>query len=269
MARTIRALTDSGYETLVYIARESPQLFRAGDPVALHDEMQKHKLASAETFALFSTSRTWQPQRSLSELASSGVAGPSDDTRLAVWLWTSLPTVQAADMADHRVLASINCFHLGRYVDIRWGMSSSRDNPDKAKQSSYVMSHWLGASKESNTAARLWWLYEFARRAADHTDHYDTDALLDAMAGHVNFYHPLLKHPYLMASDRVRAAILEVSIQSGLVAQNRTAESNKMLRALNHMGGAISLDVLTRRQLREHVGVTMPPKVGGTHGRQR
>ncbi len=117
-------------------------------------------------------------------------------------------------------------------------------------------------ARESNTAARLWWLYEYARSADEHSEH-PTDVLLSTMADNVNFYHPLLKHPYLMASDRIRAAVLDVSIRRGLAQQNNTSETNRMLRALNQLAGAVSLDILDNEALLDRIERVMPPKAGG------
>ncbi len=266
MTEPLRALTDVGYQLLQEIAKDRPRLFRKDDSAQLMEEMKKrrHNLADPET-PLFAGDRLAQPQRSLQMLADNAVTGPGSDHEHAAYLWGALPTVTAADMSDPRVLASINCFQMqGQYVETRWGLSSLSRSDDPKDAARFVSSHWLGHDKESNTAARLWWLYEFSKRTAEHSVH-STETLLRELAGHVNFYHRLLKHPYLMASDRIRATVIDVSLSNGLLHRNNTVATNHMLRALNRKAGAISLDVLSDDQLWQRVEGVMPPKADASH----
>jgi len=266
MTETLRALTDVGYQLLREIAADKPSLFREDDSAHLKEEMNKRRqhLPEAET-PLFTAGRLAQPQQSLQVLVENATKGPGRDHEHAAYLWHALPTVTAADMSDPRVLASINCFQLqGQYVETRWSLSKLARSEDPKAIARYVSSHWLGHDKESNTAARLWWLYEFSRRAADYSEH-PIDFLLRELAGHVNFYHRMLAHSYLMASDRIRATVIDVSLSNGLLRRSNTVETNHMLRALNRKAGAISLDVLSDDELRQRVEGVMPPKADASH----
>ena len=80
------------------------------------------------------------------------------------------------------------------------------------------------------------------------------------MAGNVNFYHQILRRTYLMASDRIRATLLDVSIESGLVDENKTKSVNDVMRLLNRAAGGISLDVLENEALKRQLEEVMPPK---------
>lgn len=268
MTSPLRALTDVGYQLLLEIAKDQPELFRRKDPADLKEEMRRRQKNRPDpASSLFDHSRLAQPQQPLGALAEKAVKGPSRDREHAEYLWHALPTVSAADMSDPRVLAAINCFHLqGRYVNTRWGLGplGKSDKPEKATK--FVSLHWLGNSKESNTAARLWWLCEFSRRAgAPRYSKYPTEVLLYELSSNVNFYHQMLRRTYLMASDRVRGTVIDVSLHDGLLRRNNTTATSRMLSALNRKAGAISLDVLSDKDLRRHVEGVMPPKADASH----
>ncbi|MDE0267880.1 MAG: DUF6339 family protein [Acidimicrobiaceae bacterium] len=259
----VRVLTDTGYGLLHHFARDAPHLLRDGNPETLWEEMQRrHAETSSDPDSPLFSQRYWDinPSQPLSSLIEDAVRGPGKDEDHAKQLCDALPEVTAADMADQRVLASINCFHLADYPDVRWQNSNLWSSTDPDKQIRFVVNHWLSDDsgfRESNTAARLWWLHYFARQASQHSEH-STNELLHEMANNINFYHPLLEYPYLMASDRIRAAILDVSIRCGLPARNRDSDTRNMLRALNLRAGAISLDILSDTELRKIVEEAMP-----------
>jgi len=262
----VQAFTDEGYKLVERLADTDPTLIRSGDRAAVVDALERlnREQNTRRPPAIFDENRTWAPD---GPFPAGGDApnrgGPSHDDVAAFQIWEALPQAKRSHMSDRRVLAAINCLSLGSYPDIRWKSSKklwSSDDPDV--RTKFVVNHWLGYSKESNTAARLWWLYEYARSAGEHSEH-PTDVLLSTMADNVNFYHPLLKHPYLMASDWIRAAVLDVSIRRGLAQKNNTSETNRMLRALNQLAGAISLDILDNDALRDRIERVMPPKAGG------
>ena len=186
-------------------------------------------------------------------------AGEVVDAEHARRLRQIFPTFTAFEMSDPRLLASINCFHIPGYVRTRWGTSILAKSTERKKQIKFVRSHYLDSSKESNTVARLWWLYEFALRTSQFSK-YDPETLLEKMAGHVNFYHQVLHRSYLMASDRIRAAILDVGISSGLADENKTSSVNKVMQSLNRKAGGVSFDVLSDEELRHHVEESLPPK---------
>ena len=128
----------------------------------------------------------------------------------------------------------------------------------KAKPS---LSNFIGLDmlKKPNATARLWWLFEYSKRAEEYLI-YSTETLLEKMAGNVNFYHQILRRTYLMASDRIRATLLDVSIESGLVDENKTKSVNDVMRLLNRAAGGISLDVLENEALKRQLEEVMPPK---------
>jgi len=256
----IHALTDSGYALLETIADDRPDLFWNSESELLMKELKERAGQSGdEEVSLFSQNRKWTPQRALEALVEDAVSGPSSDAEHAHHLRQALPTMTPADMSDKRVLSSICCFHLSEYVGKRWQSSSLSKSDDLEKQTNFAKLHWLGNSKESNALARIWWLYEFAQRSAPYSAH-DGDALLEKMAGNVNFYHQMLRRAYLMASDRIRAAVLDVAISSGLADRNNTKEVSSVMRQLNRVAGGISLDVLSDAELREKVEDALPPK---------
>jgi len=258
----VRALTDAGYRFLYQIAGESPEMFARGDSRVLKAELERQcGRAGGETKPF--DHRVWHQQRPLKRIDDSPKPGPDMDAEHARMLRASLPALTAADASDPLVLASINCFHLADYMPVRWSSSKHSPKPDRSVSHAdfvkFARSHWLGRSKESNSAARLWWLYEFAARAAPHSVH-DRGALLDLMAGNVGLYHQMLRRRYLMASDRIRAMVLDAAHASGMAnGKNVKGETNKMMRRLNREAGAISLDVLTDARLSETVRRCLPP----------
>ena len=263
--RRVRAFTDEGYKLVEQLADTDPTLIRSGDRAAVVDALERlnQEQNTGRPPAIFDEARTWASDGPFPEGGDApNRGGPSHDDVAAFQMWEALPQAKRSHMSDRRVLAAINCLLLGGYPDIRWKSSKLWSSDDPDVRTKFVMNHWLGHSKESNTAARLWWLYEYARSADEHSEH-STDVLVSTMADNVNFYHPLLKHPYLMASDRIRAAVLDVSIRRGLAQKNNASETNRMLRALNQLAGAISLDILDNEALRDRIEQVMPPKAGG------
>lgn len=258
----VHTLTSTGHKLLEDIASDIPSLIRTGTADDLYAEMVRRKTDRSgddPDSPLFSE-RSWPVQMSLSSLADDPVPGPGNDAAHAEWIHKALPTVTTADMSDRRILAAINCFHIPGYSNTRWKSSKKLwSSTDSTVQTRFVLNHWLGHSKESNTVARLWWLYEFARQAAVYSVH-DTNALLNEIASHVNFYHQLLRRKYIRASPRIRAIILDVSIENGLLSRNNTRETSRMMQRLNLTAGAISLDILPPDKLREVVEGVMPPK---------
>ncbi len=265
MSRPVRQLTSAGYAALKHLAATCPGLFLAGDSQQLRSAAET-QLAShaADTPRLF-TGRRWQPQANLSAISTGDKGGPDDDHTNARLLRQALPQLTAADAADPRVLASINCFHLAEYCTIRWKTSKlAKRNPasgnTQKSQAGFVAKHWLHRHKESNTTARLWWLAEFAERAAPHSAH-SSDQLLDLMAGNRGLYHRLLAHSVLMASDRIRALVMDTAADSGLLSTpGQHAAAQAWLSALNRRAGLVCLDALNHDALRETIRDCLPPK---------
>ncbi len=260
MNDVVKPLTDTAHLLLQELAKEQPDLFSCSG--TLQEQLEKKLSSSAEEESkIFSEHTKWYPKESLKHLIADVVSGPAHDSEHVKLLRQIFPTFTALEMSDPRVLASLNCFHIADYVKIRWGSSNIATSTEKDKQTRFIKSHYLGRSKESNTIARLWWLYEFALRSSKYSK-YDCDTLLEKMAHNVNFYHQILRRSYLMASDRVRAAVLDVAIASGLADANKTSEVTKVMRLLNRKAGGISLDVLSDEELRRHIKESLPPKEG-------
>ena len=257
MSKAVQALSSTGYSSLLELAAERPDIFAKPDELkqALDDRIKQNADEESNIFV----GSSWQPAEPLEQLTADAVKGPRRDAEHARRLRQIFPTFTAFEMSDPRVLASINCFHIPSYVRTRWGTSILAKSTERKKQTSFVRSHYLRHSKESNTIARLWWLYEFALRTSQHSK-YDPETLLEKMAGNVNFYHQVLRRSYLMASDRIRAAILDVGISSGLAEENKTSSVNKVMQSLNRKAGGVSFDVLSDEELRHHVEESLPPK---------
>jgi len=270
----VHALTADGYSLLQDVAKDDPALIRAAEPERLISDMlvrHEDRTGGQGNGTDLFTQRSWPISHILSlvGLDAAAVAGPSSDAVHAEWLHSALPTVKAADMSDQRMLAAINCFHLPAYSNIRWKTSNLWSSSDPKKQARFVKGHWFGNSKQSNTAARLWWLYELAKRAEEWSEH-DTDTLLHTMANNVNFYHQMIvRRQEQSASDRVRAHILDVAIRDGHAARNRTSEWNHARQRLNLTAGAVNLDIITDDALRELIEGVMPPKEGTPQDPQR
>lgn len=257
--KTIYALTDYGYDLLLDIADRKPYLLRNFNSELLMGELENRiKENAQEHIQLFSENRKWVPQNSLDAFNEDAVVGPELDAKHAQYLRRALPTITSADMSDRRVLASICCFHISNYVDKRWGLSKLSKSSNLDDQVTFVKLHWLGNKKESNAVARLWWLYEFANRAAEYSK-YDTNVLLKKISSNVNFYHQILRRT-LIASDRIRAAVLDIAIETGLADRNKTNEVNSTMSQLNRIAGGISLDILSDEELREQVEGALHPK---------
>lgn len=258
--KLICPLTDSGYAFLEDIAEKNPALFRSSNSELLKTELENRRKKSAEeSTSPFNEKKEWMPQNSFDIFNRSAIAGPELDAKHARHLRRVLPTITSADMSDKRVLASICCFHISNYIDKRWASSELSKSNELEKQVKFVKLHWLGNDKESNALARLWWLYEFADRTAKYSK-YEADELLEKMSNNVNFYHQILRRKYLMASDRIRSAILDVAIETGLADRNKTGEVSSTMRQLNRVAGGISLDILSDEELREQVEGALHPK---------
>ena len=261
MIEPIYALTDSGYAALHSIAGDMPELFMHDDSQELINTIRQSIERNDEwDEEPFSRNRKWHPLKSFGAIVDDVVPGPTNDSNHSRYIREALPMLTASEICDVRVLASINCFHLGgNYVKTRWQTSSLANSKNKSDMEKFVKLHWLECDFQANSAARLFWLHEYATRAAVYSK-FDAEVLLDKMANNVNFFHQILRRRYLMASDRIRAAILDISIESGLADSDKTSEVSKMMRLLNRTAGGISLDILSDEELRSRIKDVMPPK---------
>lgn len=256
----IQALTERGYSILEDIAKTDPHLFVNAKTYILKQEMKTQlKASTVPDEELFDKGRAWTPKKSLDGITTT-IVGPGEDYKNAKYLREALPDMTPADMADPKVLASINCFHLQKYVDKRWQSSRTAQSKEKDEKVRYVRAHWLAVQnvdiKESNAVARLWWLYEFANRAAKHSKQ-NADELLHAMANKATLYNSLVDYTYLMSSDKIRAAILDISTEIGL---GNERNIKKTLGQLNRIAGGIGLDILSKKAIRDKVEGALPPK---------
>lgn len=260
MSSEVCALTTEGYNALLRVADDKPELFLESKIDEIKQELQEQIKNNAEKSAPLFSKRKWTSASSLEEtIINNASSGPKKDAEHAKCFRQSFPVLTRSDMADERVLASLNCFHLSEYVAIRWQSSKDAKSEDKDTQKKFVKKHWLGVDKKANAVARIWWLYEYSHSSAEYSQ-YTPEVLLEKMANNVNFYHQMLDRPYLMASASIRAGILDVSISTGLADENKTGETNKLMRSLNRTAGGISLDILNREKLRELVEESLPPK---------
>ena len=258
MIKAVHPLTSTGYSLLEGIAKDRPSLFL--EPDDLEQELESRLKSNAEEDSkAFASNPKWYPKEPLEQLTDDAVKGPSHDMEHALRLRRVFPEFTAFEMSDPRVLASINCFHIPSYVRTRWSLSSLAASTEREDQTKFARLHYLGRNKQDNTIARLWWLYEFALRTSEYSIH-DFETLLGKMANNVNFYHQILRRSYLMASDRIRAAILDVAIASGLADESKTISVTKVMQSLNRKAGGVSFDLLSYKELCHLVEESLPPK---------
>lgn len=259
-AQKVQRLSDAAVMTLHQIADQRPTLFTNNNPDALQKETESrlNDMEGNDT-DLFQPGIVHHVAKPFLSITSNPAKGPSHDADHAISLREILPKLTAAEASDERWLTSINCFHLAGFHRVRWGLSK---NAGSGSRSKFVKEHLLGSDKESNTTARLWWLYELSQRAAPYSKR-DRNELLSQMAGNVGFYHQMLFRRYLMASDRIRAFICDASQASGMMETTGLKDkTNKMLQRLNRVAGGVSLDSLNDETLRDYIKQAMHPKEG-------
>ncbi len=247
----IQLVNESGYKALRALARRQPELFMSPDKSRLRDEIVKEA----------GTDNVWrQPlvlKCSLDTLNGVSEEGPSTDAYYTKTVRKALAEVSLAQAADDLLWASINCFAISDYVPKRWATSNTRhSNPE-----SFVDSHWLRggpAGRQSNAAARLWWLGEVAERVSKYSS-YTSIELLSAMANNVNLYHQTLDRRYLLANPRLIATVYETTM-NGNDHLFQTKYANQLFKALNVRAGATALDLMDDDELRAVVEEATPPK---------
>lgn len=267
----VRPLSDTGYRVLYELAATDPELFRSGSG---DDVLEAAEVRCSEIFGpgtgLFGSPLNLPkyPLGGIEEVCGVS-AGPGSDVEHAKFLWEALPTFGRATMSDRRVLAALNCFHLpAGYVDKRWSLSKLGKSKDPEVVAQFVRDHWLADAgsgtrlQESDTAGRLWWLYELAQSAAADPDAvYGVEEFLEVLAEKpAATYHPLLRFPYLCASDKVRSVVLDVLIQRRVPEVGGQTEVRRMLRVLNRKAAGLCLDILPRSKIEEFVYEALPPK---------
>ena len=251
-----RFVNDRGLAALNRLSNEKPGLFLEADPDALTRAMEEQE----DTDDLWGISLDLREDISaLNQIESSG---PSTDAEYAALVRKALDHLPPAEGLNEHRWATINCFVIPQYVPKRWQSSNQANDPQKL--SNFVQSHWLKGglvgARRANAVARLWWLGEFSDRAAEHTDMYSADELLDAMARNVNLYHQLLSRPNLLSRSRLVTAIYEVFLEPDNDYLNATRYANEMLESLNFLAAHVSLDFMDMSELREAVEEAKPPK---------
>lgn len=249
---TLRIVNEDGYKALRNLALNRPQIFT---------QPKDHDLAALMVQEA-GTEDVWKPGEiehgDLQSLNDETSGGPGTDAVHAKTLREAFPQINLVAAADGNLWASINCFGLPDYVPVRWSTSNNRErNP-----SQFVRDHWLqydsGTGRESNAAARLWWMVELAERVARHSE-YSAEHILDQMAGNVNFYHQTLDRPYLAANAKLLAVLYDVFLDGNEHLSN-TKNANELFKNLNVRAGAMSLDLMSPEQLRAVVEEAKPPK---------
>ncbi len=253
----IHPLTDAGYNLLIDVARNSPNLFF--EPSLSQITSKFFEVAEERNEKnLFNFEKFWVPLFPLDHLSNDVVPGNKLDADHTRYIRNALPTITPADMSDRRVLASICCFNLVGYINTRWSLSKHFRSSSRADQIKFVESHWMGNIgniKISNAAARIWWLGEFAARASKFSNN-SFDELLEIMAENARLYDQMSDRLF-MASDKIRAMILDIMIDKGI---SEAKDIDFIMTQLNKMAGGISLDILSKEDLKEKVTAALPPK---------
>ena len=252
-----KIINHSGLTALRELAERSPSIFIDTDPDVLHSSMIEAAKGQSTLSATPLDLRS-----DLSPLNAIQESGPDTDREFAWVVRDALGHLTAARGLDEYIWATINCFVIPRYVSVRWQSSNQANKPEHLP--AFVRRHWLDGGKigarQDNAIARLWWLGEFATRAAQHSDRIDDDQMLDAMANNVNLYHQLFRRPNLLSRPKMVAAIYEVFLSDSNDYLNVTKYASELLRTLNFIAAQKSLDFMSVAELREVVEEAKPPK---------
>lgn len=251
---SIRIVNEEGYKALRNLALTSPKSFINPDPQRLIEQM----ISEAGTESVWG--RSLDLKGDLSPLNEETEPGHWRDGKHSRTLRVALSDITLPMASDDLLWASVNCFALADYVPLRWQTSNTKNS----KPENFVLNHWLEfptpKGRESNTAARLWWMSEIAKRISQHSGAGHTeDELLDAMSANVNFYHQAISRPYLTANPKLLAAMYDVFLD-GNDHLNITKNANAMLKSLNLRAAAMSLDMMDYDELRAVIEEAKPPK---------
>lgn len=250
-----KLLNDDGIYALKRLARTRPNVFIEGDS----DDLQSEMLRIADIEDL------WHGDVGLkcdiSEMNTLDRSGPSSDAAFVPLVRQALGYLPPSEGLNDYRWATINCFVSHKYVQMRWSNALPKE---KQRLPAYIERHWFSGHKaearQDNAIARLWWLGELSHRAAERSERYTEDDILNAMASNVNFYHQLLYRPNLLSRPKFVAALYEVFLEDGNDYLNATRYSNEMFRALNYRAADVSLDMMTLSELRDVVEDCQPPK---------
>ena len=255
---TERILNDRGLLALNQTAKDAPRMFIEANPDALMERVRQE----AETDDIWGAPLDLKAD--LSPLNANDLGGPANDAKYAQTVRAALGHLPSSEGHDPNRWATINCFVIPQYVATRWPYrGKNRSGDEHRKLTSFVERHWLKGrltkARQDNAIARLWWLVEFSKRAAAHSDVYDADDLLHAMANNVNLYHQFLARPNLLSRSALSAAVYEMFLD-GNDHLRSTNYANPLMQSLNFMAANVSLDLMNPVELREAVEEAKPPK---------
>lgn len=265
MTTTIPLLSTKGYESLWNLSNSNHKAFyEKPSSNALRELLENAVIAKGEEVdALYDGEVTLQVDTN--SLNETDPQSNETDAGNAPILRAALPEITPAKAADHRLWASVNCFALLPYTARRWNQSSSNKAPcntdEEQKLREWVQDHFLSHGvemKQSNAAARLWWITEMAHRIAPHSKH-GTDRLISAIANGVEMYHQILRRPYLASNPRLIAQIYDLVLAGNEYLFIRPYP-NRMLQNLNIKAAAVSLGTLSDASLKAAVEEAKPPK---------
>ncbi len=251
----LQIISSVGYEALENLAESEPKLFTQGDTNKLRQRMETAARDENGPDVELYVERL-DIRVSLEELNRLQQSGPSSDAEYVPTMRRAIGS-SVVQAANPLLWATLNCFELPQYVPVRW-----RSNNLPQATENFVRRHWLQYSgpdgRESNAAARLWWLGEMATRAAEHSKHSYGDLLL-AMTGNVNLYHQANDRSFLFSNTRLIAAVYDVFLD-GNEHLKTTKDASALMMRLNLRAATLSFDFLDYDELRSVVEEAKPPK---------
>ena len=265
MTTPMRLLSSDGYRRLHELAQSDPDLFMVPQPEQLREQLEAASLLSPWADVTLPIA-----PKALEALNAVTESGPITDKENAPILRQALAHIPSHWVYDERLWATLNCFVLAPYVSQRWkfvyrspARKSRRSKTKKEQKSSFVKDHWLNAGskgRESNASARLWWLYEIAMRASEHTVLHDLPILLETLADNVALYHQLLRRPNLTANPRFAAAVIELT-RDEIPDFGTLKHINAALMQLNTQAGSFLFDAKNTAEMKDWIRSVFPPKV--------
>ena len=259
MLNSIPMLNEDGYLIVDELAEETPGLFLKGDMDELRKRIEERADKNGDSPYHSKKIELEAPLDPLNQIEQSG---PGSDAHYAPLVRQAVSGISPAEAAGDTLWTSINCFAISPYVTVRWSTSHLK----KALPINFVKNHWLWNTRPriSNAAARLWWLYETAYRAAEYSK-YSKEQLLEFMADNVELYHQLTDRTYSAANPILVAAVYDLAIEKHDYLFGKPYP-NQLMKALNLRAGTVSFDLFEYDELYEIVEKSLPPKERGATG---